>query len=157
MSAIGGLRSVPMAEPVLGEIAKPPFAVLPDASRLFQGRSRRLAALAPGHQLEPYLRFLAHLTQAQHNVATAAELPRALLPPADRIARALEHGMPPVASAIFEPDAGAMGAIDGLLDQVDATEVPAPTAAIIAALRSASPDERQEKARQALMHAEPLD
>ena len=44
---------------VLGEIAKPPFAVLPDPAALFAGRARRLAVLAPGHQLEPYLRFLA--------------------------------------------------------------------------------------------------
>src|SRR5262245_5928384 len=96
MSATGGPKSVPKTGTILGEIAKPPFAILPEPSTLFLGRSQRLAALAPGHRLEPYLRFLAHLTHAQHNVAVAADLPPAHLPPADRIARALEHAMPPV-------------------------------------------------------------
>ena len=35
----------------IGEEAKPPFAVLPDPSSLFLNRSKRLAALAPGHEL----------------------------------------------------------------------------------------------------------
>ena len=42
----------------IGEEAKPPFAVLPDPSSLFLTRSERLAALAPGHELAPYLDFL---------------------------------------------------------------------------------------------------
>src|SRR5262245_50264079 len=155
MSAIGGLRSVPMAEPVLGEIAKPPFAVLPNPSTLFQGRSRRLAALAPGHQLEPYLRFLAHLTLAQHDVAIAAGLPPAHLPPADVVARALDHRMPPLARAHFDPDAGAMAAIESLLDRLAGLDVATTTAAIIASLRAGSASERHRKAHETLMETEP--
>ena len=52
----------------IGEEAKPPFAVLPDPSSLFLGRSKRLAALAPGHELAPYLIFLSQLTRAQHEM-----------------------------------------------------------------------------------------
>jgi FdhE protein len=44
-------------------------AVLPDPLSLFEARSRRLAALASGHRLEPYLLFLAEVTHAQHDVA----------------------------------------------------------------------------------------
>ena len=35
---------------------------------LFLNRSKRLAALAPGHELAPYLTFLAGLTRAQHEI-----------------------------------------------------------------------------------------
>jgi FdhE protein len=101
MSAIGGPKSVPKTGTILGEVAKPPFAVLPDPSTLFQGRSQRLAALAPDHRLEPYLRFLADLTHAQHDTAIAADLPPALLPSADGIAQALSHGMPPLSRALL--------------------------------------------------------
>jgi FdhE protein len=68
-----GPKSVPKTGTVLGEIAKPPFAVLPDPASLFAQRARRLAVLAPGHQLEPYLRFVAAATQAQHDILPLAE------------------------------------------------------------------------------------
>jgi formate dehydrogenase maturation protein FdhE len=59
MSEVGGPKLGLMN---IGEEAKPRFAVLPDASSLFLTRSKRLAALAPKHELEPYLEFepLAH-------------------------------------------------------------------------------------------------
>jgi FdhE protein len=155
MPATGGPKSVAKSGTILGEVAKPPFAVLPDPSTLFQSRARRLAALAPGHQLEPYLRFLAAVTQAQHDIV--ADLPPALVPPADRIAQALSHSMPPVSRALIEPDAGAMVAIEGLLHRLANTDVPAATAETIARLRSATPDERHRLAHEAVMDAEPAD
>lgn len=157
MSAIGGPKSVPKTGTILGEEAKPPFAVLPDPSSLFQGRSRRLAALAPGHRLEPYLRFLAGVTHAQHDIAAAADLPPALMPASGRIAQALEHGMPPVSRALIELDASAMAAIERLLDRMAAADVPAETAAAIAGLRSASPGERRRKTQEALLDTGPAD
>ena len=81
----------------IGEEAKPPFAVLPDPSSLFLNRSKRLAALAPDHELEPYLTFLAGLTRAQHDIQP--DLPPATLPSFERIGQALEHGMPPISRA----------------------------------------------------------
>jgi FdhE protein len=136
-------------------MAKPPFAVLPDPLSLFETRSRRLAALAPGHRLEPYLLFLAEVTHAQYDVAAAPELPPALLPPADRIAQALEHGMPPVSRALIELDAGAMVTIERLLDRLATAHMPAETAAIVAGLRDAPADVRRRQAHETLMDAEP--
>src|SRR5262245_37588391 len=137
MSQVGGPRSVAKSGTILGEMAKPPFAVLLDPLLLFEARSRRLAALASGHRLEPYLRFLAGVMHAQHDVATAADLPPAALPPADRVAFAAEHGLPPVSRALFEPDAGAMAAVEHLLARLASADVPGETAAVIAALRAA--------------------
>jgi FdhE protein len=155
MSATGGPKSVVKSGTILGEVAKPPFAVLPDPSALFQGRSQRFAALAPGHGLEPYLRFLAVLARAQHHIATAVDLAPALLPPADRVAQALEHGMPPVSRALFEPDAGAMATVERLLDRLAEADVPAETAAAIAGLRNAPPDERRRSAHETLVDSGP--
>jgi FdhE protein len=156
MSQVDGPKSVAKSGTILGEVAKPPFAVLPDPSMLFQVRSRRLGALAPGHQLEPYLRFLAQVAQAQHEIAIAADLPP-ILPPSDRIGQALKHGMPPVSYGLFEPDAAAMAAIEQLLDRLASTDVPAETAAVIAGLRAASPDERRRKLHETLTDTEPTD
>jgi hypothetical protein len=47
MSEVGG----PQAGVILGEEAKPSFAVLPDLSSLFLTRAQRLIALAPHHDL----------------------------------------------------------------------------------------------------------
>jgi FdhE protein len=137
-------------------MAKPPFAVLPDPSILFQRRARRLAALAPGHQLEPYLQFVAAVVQAQHDIA--ADLPPGLLPPADRISQALEHSMPPLSRALLEPDAGAVVIIERLLDRlVSGADVPAATVETVARLRAASPDERRRLAHETLMDSEPAE
>jgi FdhE protein len=151
MSELGG----PAAGTILGEAAKPPFAVLPDPSLLFLNRSKRLAALAPGHDLEPYLSFLAILTRAQHEMRPA--VPPAALPPFERIGQALEHGMPPISRALFEPDAAALGAIDQLLGRLADTSVPAETTAAIEALRTASPERRRGVALEALRDMAPAD
>jgi FdhE protein len=152
MSEVGGPKVGLMN---IGEEAKPPFAVLPDPSQLFLIRSKRFAALAPKHELEPYLRFLAAVTLAQHEIG--AELPRPVLPSFDRIGQALEHGMPPVSRALSEPDDAALAAVDRLLGRFADAEVPSQTAAAVAALRAASVDERRRLASEALKDAEPDD
>jgi FdhE protein len=126
----------------IGEEAKPPFAVLPDPSSLFLSRSKRLAVLAPGHELEPYLRFLAALTRAQRDIQD--ELPAVALPSFDRIDQAREHGMPPISLASFEPGEVAEATLDRLLDRLARADAPVETAAAIEALRSTSPDERRK-------------
>ncbi len=119
----------------IGEQAKPPFAVLPDPSSLFLARAERLSALAPGHELEPYLSFLAKLATAQHEVA--ADLPPASLPPADRMAQSLSHGMPPLSRTTIEPDDTMLAAVEQLVARFGAVTLPSATASAIAALRSA--------------------
>jgi FdhE protein len=87
MSDVIGLRS----GSILGEAAKPPFAVLPDPAALFFDGTKRLAALAP------YLSFLATRTCAPHDIQR--DLAPATLPPFERIGQAVEHGMAPLAKA----------------------------------------------------------
>jgi FdhE protein len=119
----------------IGEQAKPPFAVLPDPSSLFLARAERLNALAPGHELEPYLSFLAKLATAQHEVAAA--LSPVSLPPADRVAQSLAHGMPPLSRTTIEPDDTMLAAVEQLVARFGAVTLPSETASAIVALRSA--------------------
>ena len=97
----------------IGEEAKPPFAILPDPSSLFETRSKRFAALAPGHQLEPYLAFLSDITRVQHEIQ--ATLPVAPLPSSEAMAQALQHGMPPLAFPALTNDV-AIATIRAFLD-----------------------------------------
>jgi FdhE protein len=139
----------------IGEEAKPPFAVLPAPSSLFLNRSKRLTALASGHELAPYLTFLAALTRAQHEIVQA--LPPPVLPSAERVGQALAHGMPPIARAAFEPDEVVQLTIDRLLARLAEAQVPAETAAAIQAVRAASPDARRGLVLAALEDAAPAD
>ena len=94
---------VPTHDPIpIGEIAKPPFARLPDPLAIFAGRAARLRALAGDHPLSPYLLFLASLCEAQHRIQDG--LPAAVLPPRDTIERAREFHMPPLDRMGFVPD-----------------------------------------------------
>jgi FdhE protein len=148
MSEVGGPKPGLMN---IGEEAKPPFAVLPDPASLFLTRAKRFAALAPGHELGPYLGFLARLTRAQHDIQQA--LPAASLPGFDRIRQALEHGMPPVARSLLEPDDTVQATLVGLLDRLAGADLPAQTSAAISALQSALPSERKQIIAAALQDA----
>jgi FdhE protein len=137
----------------IGEEARPPYAVLPDVSSLFETRARRFEALAPGHELGPYLKFLAAVAHAQNDILQ--DLPQAPLPPHDHIARSLAHGMPPLSRALFEPDAVAMATVDGLLHALAGVAAPRETASAIADLRAASVEERRGKILETLKDTEP--
>jgi FdhE protein len=117
----------------IGEQAKPPFAVLPDPSTLFHTRAERFRALAPDHELAPYLEFLGVLATAQHEIV--ADLPMPALPPADHVAQSLAHGMPPLARAQIEPDATMLATIERLATRLTAAPLPDATALSVTALR----------------------
>jgi len=138
MSETGGPKTGLMD---IGKEAKPPFAVLPDPPVLFLTRAKRLETLAPGHPLEAYLRFVAMVTRAQH--AILPELPIAELPPAERITQALDHGMPPLARAGFQPDETTMATIDRLIDRLASATLPPATAAIVQSLQAAPDVDRR--------------
>lgn len=131
----------------IGEEAKPPFAVLPDPSKLFLKRSQRFAALAPGHQLEAYLRFLAELTKAQHEIQAA--LPPVERPSADAMAKALAHGMPALAPEHLASRA-VPDIVRALVVAVSALKVSPETAAALEALKTAAPDAMTVAVRDAL-------
>ena len=141
MSEIGAPKTGVMN---IGEEAKPPFAVLPEPSSLFLTRSNRLAALAAGNELAPYLKFLSLLTRAQHDALE--ELPLPALPGFEIMGQALEHGMPPVSRELYVPDDVVDLTIERVLGRLAAAEVPAETARAVEAVRGASAEARRAMA-----------
>jgi FdhE protein len=96
MSKAGAPRHDPVP---IGEVARPPFARLPDPLSLFRLRAERFLSLARAHDLAPYLRFMAGLTDLQHRIQDG--LPEPDVPEADVLARAREFAMPPLDRSRF--------------------------------------------------------
>jgi FdhE protein len=135
----------------VGEIAKPPFARLPDPNTLFAHRSERLRVLAEGHELRPYLSFLAGLTGVQHRVLE--DLPSVEPPNEEARARARDFSMPPLDRLRFTTDAAFDAAFERFLPLVDALEMPAPAYRAIERVRLAGSFARTEMAKAALANA----
>jgi FdhE protein len=72
------LPATAFGENTLGEIAESDPVHLPDLATVFSRRAERLNELAPGHELEGFLRMIAALVRAQH--AALAGLPPGALP-----------------------------------------------------------------------------
>ena len=119
----------------IGEQAKPPFAVLPDPSLLFMARAERFGTLAQEHELAPYLGYLAGLAQSQHE--TLEGLQPVVLPPPDRMAQALAHGMPPLSRVTLEPDAVMQATILRFVDRLSTRSLPQASATAAEAIRAA--------------------
>src|SRR5258708_19281678 len=85
----------------IGEIAAPPFVRLPDPLTLFATRSLRFRTLAEGHQLGPYLLFLAALSECQHRIQK--DLLEPDLPAVDPPPRAPPPPPPPPTRTPFTP------------------------------------------------------
>ncbi len=86
-----------------GGVVKPSYARLLEPQTVFARRAQRFRALASGHDLSPYLSFLADLCEAQHDIQEG--LPPTELPSADALARAREFAMPPLDRNRFTADA----------------------------------------------------
>lgn len=124
---------------------EPPFALRPDAARVFADRARRFATLAEGHAQGDWLRFLAELTDRQHRALSAlveAELP---LPDATALERARQHAMPPLSVAGWPRDAAWQHTLRRLLDGLHAF-LPAQAQAILQRLQQDSPSELESLA-----------
>jgi FdhE protein len=137
----------------IGDEAKPPFAVLPDATAVYASRAKRFRALALGHELGPYLNFLAKLSEAQQDVQ--ADLPPLRLPSSNAFGQALEHGMPPIARVTFAPDDATNATLDRLWERLIGSDVPGQAADAISALRSAPANERRTHIQNALQNTQP--
>lgn len=126
---------------VIGGIATPVFARLPEPVALFARRGARLRSLAEGARLEPYLRFLADLADLQ------AEIAADLLPPetphADLIARNRSYRMPPIDRELLIRSGDAKLALDAVLDRAGRIEMPAQARAALEALQAAPAEDRQ--------------
>ncbi|MBI5922021.1 MAG: formate dehydrogenase accessory protein FdhE [Betaproteobacteria bacterium] len=105
-----------------GSTTEPPRIIAPLPQLLFSARSRRFAALAEGHVLGDWLRFLGRLTQAQHEALSAQEnLP---LPDATALDRARNHGMPPLPAQHWPRAAAWRTALSHMLGFLNTADVP---------------------------------
>jgi FdhE protein len=146
----------PRHDPVpIGEVAEPPFVRLPNPKRIFAERAERFAALASGHELAPYLLFLAALCEAQHNAQDGTPLPE--LPPADAITRAREFGMPPLDRNRFTASAEFDAVFDRLLGLAQAIEKPAAAAEALARVAGADATARDAMIRNVLADSIPVE
>ncbi len=112
-----------------GEI---PFLLLPERNT-FQSRAARLSALAEGHALADYLRFLAALARAQHGSLSLFR--HVLLPEAQELERCREHGMPPLGTRGWDRDPVWREALRSILMELEAGALPETTRATIARLK----------------------
>lgn len=147
--------AAPPAPVSIGEVAAPPFAVLPDPAGLFARRALRFATLAEGHELAPYLRFLGALAGAQH--AAQAALPEPVLPPPAAIEQAYEHSMPPVSVGQVSLDAVFDATLAAFLDGLAGVDMPEPSRRAVAGLRLTAPDSVRAMAETVLLGAMPGD
>ena len=97
----------------IGDTVAPVFARLPDPATLFGERAARFRTLAVGHDLGPYLLFLANVAEIQATVQHG--LPSADWPAPGAVERACGFGMPPLDRNAFQSDAAFDATLAGLL------------------------------------------
>ena len=152
MSKAGAPRHDPIP---IGEIAAPPFVRLPDPLTLFATRSLRFRTLAEGHQLGPYLLFLAAISECQHRIQK--DLPEPDPPADDTRERAREHAMPPLDRTRFTADATLDATLDRLLALAATIDMPDNARAAIERARGADAAARDEMVRSVLADAIPVE
>ncbi|MGH6884012.1 MAG: formate dehydrogenase accessory protein FdhE [Hypericibacter sp.] len=140
---------------VIGEMAKPPFARLPELSDFFLRRARRFQSLAANHDLKPYLLFLANICAIQHGIQD--RIPEVRLPAPERVARAKAHSMPPLDRTGFTPDATFDATLDHLLVSAATFEMPEAARAALRHVSNADAAARAEMVRSALEDSIPIE
>jgi FdhE protein len=139
----------------IGEVANPAFVRLPDPLQLFSTRAARFRFLAEGHDLRPYLLFLAGISDAQHGAQDG--LPAPDLPEPDALKRAREFGMPALDRTRFVPDQVFEQALDRIVALAADIDMPQEAAAALARLRSADQTALAEMAQAVLSYAIPME
>lgn len=124
----------------IAERDKPPFVRLPEPRSLFGLRAMRFAALAPGHQLEPYLNFLAEIAKAQDKLASEPGEP-ALPTLGEQRTRAF-NAMPLVPREELAGDPAASASLTRLVALLDGVAMPEPARAALARAKEADDDLR---------------
>lgn len=147
--------AVPLAPMDIGEVANPPFAVLPEPGKIFARRAERFAALAPGHQLEPYLHLLSQIARAQHEIQE--HLPPPSLPAPERLNTARANTMPPISTGQIALDDVADQTFDALLKALAAQDIAAPSRAAQVSVQAATPEARREMMRAVILDQIPED
>ena len=139
----------------IGEAAAPPFARLPDAAVHFRQRAQRFAILSEGHELRPYLRFLAGLSEAQHRAQESLAEPA--MPDEARLARAYDFGMPPLDRSHAAGDEGLAATMAALFALAPQIEMPEAARAALQRVIAADADKREAMASLLLMGLAPAE
>jgi FdhE protein len=155
MSKVGGTGG-PWHDPVkIGDIAAPPFVCLPDPLALFARRAERFRTLAAGHELGPYLRFLADLSDCQHRLQ--GDLPEPDMPAHGARERARNYGMPPIDRSHFTADAALDTTLDRLFAQAAEIDMPGTARAALTRARGANTAMRYSMVHAVLADAIPVE
>ena len=109
-------------ENILGAAAEGERIRLPNLSTIFERRAARLQALAPGHDLEGFLRLIAALVAAQHEALSG--LPPGSMPGAAEIGKARLVQRAPLDPAIWSRDESWRVALARILDTIDPEVLP---------------------------------
>ena len=152
MSKAGAIAPDPT---MIGDVVEPPFARLPDPAMVFATRAMRFEALAPGHQLAPYLNFLGGLCGCQHHVQRG--LPEVDMPAAEALAQAREHAMPALDRGHFTTDAACDATLDGLFTLAAKLDMPETARAALARVNVADATARNEMIRSVLADSIPVE
>lgn len=113
-----GAPTSPFGPMNIGDVATPPFAVLPDPVQVFATRAARFRELAAGHELDGYLRLLGAIADAQ--AAIVPNLPPVALPTPEQLSQAAAHAMPPISLGAFMPDGVSDATFAALLERLAA-------------------------------------
>ncbi|MGO9004784.1 MAG: formate dehydrogenase accessory protein FdhE [Beijerinckiaceae bacterium] len=144
------------AEPIpIGEIAAPPLVRLSDPRTLFGKRAARFRTLAQGHDLAPYLSFLAALSDVQHLVQDG--LPEPVMPSAEARKQALDFGMPPLDRSRMTIDAARKATLDSIFSLSADLSMPDAAQAGLAQASAASGAEREAMLRAVLTDSIPAE
>lgn len=109
-------------ENILGAAAEGARIRLPDLSPVFRLRAARLNALAPGHELEGFLRLIAALVTAQHEALEG--LPPGSLPGTAEIMKARLVQRAPLDPSIWSRDESWRVALTRILETIDLDVLP---------------------------------
>ena len=126
---------------VIGGVATPDFARLPDPAALFARRAERLRRLADSARLGPYLHFLADLSAVQAELAV--QLPPAAPVDPAMVARNRSFRMPPVDRAALVASDDMAEVLEALLNRAAGIDMPVQARAALDALREAPEDDRR--------------
>ncbi|EKS31210.1 formate dehydrogenase accessory protein FdhE [Afipia felis] len=140
---------------VISNIPTPQFARLPDPSQLFSVREARFAALAEGHDLAPYLKFLSGLCGVQAAIQDGLPEPDAIA--SEALERARQHGMPPLDRGHFIADAAFVATLDRLLAAAADIDMPTQARAALEKVTKADADGRARMVENVLAEAIPVE
>jgi FdhE protein len=118
----------------LGGVQAPEAILLPDPARRFSGTAARLEALAAGHPMEDWLRFMAKLARAQSAAVTMLPPPAGLEPAV--VEQMVDARMPPLAADGHRRDPAWRDGLTVLLDHFDGGPMPPQLRAVVDGLRA---------------------